>query len=90
MRQDNLGAVQASIGLDFGDRFSYVVGIKRDGEVLCEERIQTTRAAFDTFFSRFEAGGAHQNWMTPEELRLVAEWLDLGAQYYNDPFASAP
>jgi len=24
--------------------------------------------------------------MSAAELRLVAEWLDLGGQYYNDPF----
>jgi hypothetical protein len=24
--------------------------------------------------------------MTPAELRLIAEWLDIGAQYYNNPF----
>ena len=25
--------------------------------------------------------------LDPAELRLVYEWLDIGAQYYNDPFA---
>jgi hypothetical protein len=24
--------------------------------------------------------------LSPDELRLIAEWLDIGAQYYNDPF----
>src|SRR5688572_1131349 len=38
------------------------------------------------FFSRFDAGGTHANWLTPAELRLIAEWLDIGGQYYNDPF----
>ncbi|MGH8196880.1 MAG: hypothetical protein ACRETI_01795 [Steroidobacteraceae bacterium] len=38
------------------------------------------------FFSRFDAGGSHQDWLTPAELRLIAEWLDIGGQYYNDPF----
>jgi hypothetical protein len=38
------------------------------------------------FFSRFDAGGSHQGWLTPDELRLIAEWLDIGGQYYNDPF----
>jgi hypothetical protein len=38
------------------------------------------------FFSVFDAGGTHAGWLTPAELRLVAEWLDIGAQYYNDPF----
>ena len=45
------------------------------------------------FFSRFDAGGSHvdaggsnASWLTPAELRLIAEWLDIGGQYYNDPF----
>jgi len=38
------------------------------------------------FFSRFDAGGSHEGWLTPAELRLIAEWLDIGGQYYNDPF----
>ncbi len=39
------------------------------------------------FLSKFEPGGSHEGWLTPAELRLIAEWLDIGAQYYNDPFA---
>jgi hypothetical protein len=45
------------------------------------------------FFSRFAPGGTHYDavaqrpWLDPAELRLLAEWLDLGGQYYNDPFA---
>ncbi|MGH8243704.1 MAG: hypothetical protein ACRETY_10175, partial [Steroidobacteraceae bacterium] len=38
------------------------------------------------FFSRFDAGGTHAGWLTTAELRLIAEWLDIGGQYYNDPF----
>jgi hypothetical protein len=26
--------------------------------------------------------------MTPAELRLLSEWVDIGAQYYNNPFAA--
>lgn len=40
------------------------------------------------FFSRFAAGGSHEGMLTPAELRLIAEWVDIGAQYYNDPFAA--
>ncbi len=28
----------------------------------------------------------HSAFMTPDELRMVIEWLDIGAQYFNDPF----
>jgi hypothetical protein len=44
------------------------------------------------FFSCFDAGGtgcpslSHVGYMSADELRLVAEWLDIGAQYYNNPF----
>ena len=45
----------------------------------------------EEFLQRFdEVTGDHPGWLTADELRLISEWLDLGAQYYNDPFASAP
>ncbi len=30
----------------------------------------------------------HTGFLTPAELRLISEWLDIGAQYYNDPFVA--
>jgi len=39
------------------------------------------------FFTVFASGGSHAGRLSPAELRLVSEWLDLGAQYFNDPFA---
>jgi hypothetical protein len=38
------------------------------------------------FFSEFAAGGTHESFLSPDELRLISEWLDVGAQYYNNPF----
>ena len=38
------------------------------------------------FFSPFNAGGTHEGWLSPAELKLLSEWLDIGGQYYNDPF----
>lgn len=38
------------------------------------------------FLTRFAAGGTHAGRLTPDELRLISEWLDVGAQYYNNPF----
>ena len=38
------------------------------------------------FFDRFDAGGTHAGQLSPDELRLISEWLDIGAQYYNNPF----
>ncbi len=42
--------------------------------------------ASNGFFSRFD-GGSHDTYgMSDAEKRLIAEWLDVGAQYYNNPF----
>ena len=39
--------------------------------------------------ARFTSGvNPHEGWLTAAELKLVSEWLDLGAQYFNDPFAA--
>ena len=38
------------------------------------------------FFDRFDAGGTHAGYLSDAEKRLIAEWLDVGAQYYNNPF----
>lgn len=43
--------------------------------------------ASDRFFGRFDdAGDMHSGFLTDAEKRLIAEWLDVGAQYYNNPF----
>jgi hypothetical protein len=39
------------------------------------------------FFSKFDAGGTHAGYLSTAELRMIAEWLDIGAQYCNNPFA---
>ena len=39
------------------------------------------------FFDRFAPGGTHAGYLNPGELKLLSEWADVGAQYYNDPFA---
>ena len=42
--------------------------------------------ASSIFFSTLDSGGTHEGYMTPAELRLLSEWLDIGAQYFNNPF----
>ncbi len=32
----------------------------------------------------------HAGMLSTAELRLLSEWLDIGAQYYNDPFLPTP
>lgn len=38
------------------------------------------------FFSIFDLGGSHAGRLSAAELKLVSEWIDLGGQYYNNPF----
>ncbi len=42
--------------------------------------------ASEGFMDAFATGGIHEDFLTDAERRLVSEWLDLGAQYYNNPF----
>jgi hypothetical protein len=42
------------------------------------------------FFNAFDPGGSHAGFLDPIELKLIAEWLDIGAQYYNNPFDVPP
>ena len=41
-----------------------------------------------TFMDRFlpGSGNAHEGDLTVEEIRLLSEWIDVGAQYFNNPF----
>jgi hypothetical protein len=46
-----------------------------------------------SFFSKFDGtdhGGTvdHTGFLNAAELRLISEWLDIGGQYYNDPFVA--
>ncbi|QFS86767.1 hypothetical protein FIU96_07905 [Marinobacter sp. THAF39] len=43
-------------------------------------------ARASNFFDVFAEGGSHRDFLTPAELRLIAEWLDIGGQYFNNPF----
>ena len=48
--------------------------------------INGARASSD-FFDRFnDPNDLHFNILSRAEQRLIAEWLDVGAQYYNNPF----
>lgn len=48
--------------------------------------INGARASSD-FFDRFnDPNDLHFNILSQAERRLIAEWLDVGAQYYNNPF----
>jgi hypothetical protein len=38
------------------------------------------------FFAPFNTGASHHNWLSPVEIKLLSEWMDIGAQNYNNPF----
>ncbi len=38
------------------------------------------------FFNGFAAGGTHAGRLSGAELKLISEWIDVGGQYYNNPF----
>jgi hypothetical protein len=54
--------------------------------------IASGSAAGSRFFAVLSGSPAspvnHSGFMTPGELRLLSEWVDIGAQYYNNPFAA--
>ncbi|HEY4339081.1 MAG TPA: hypothetical protein VGM97_03960 [Steroidobacteraceae bacterium] len=41
------------------------------------------------FFNVFATGGTHAGYLSPAEQRVISEWLDIGAQYFNNPFDPA-
>jgi hypothetical protein len=48
-----------------------------------------TNARGSRFFNVMN-DSVHRDMLSPAELRLLSEWLDIGAQYYNDPFPPTP
>jgi len=70
------------------------VGVDIDGNPIFDvipiaspARVAGAQASGD-FFSRFEdpTNLEHYDILSGAERRLIAEWLDVGAQYYNNPF----
>jgi hypothetical protein len=60
---------------------------------LAPPMVAGSAAGSTTFFRMFDGSFHdpvldHTGYLSPAELRLIAEWLDIGAQYYNDPFVA--
>lgn len=82
------------VGLDLGDKFSYITIVDQDGELIEESRLPTTRASFQRKFSSLQPCriamevGAHSRWAS-HLLRdlghdvLVANARKLRAIYHN-------
>lgn len=81
---DNNGALvdaQQQIGVDInGNPVFVAIPISSPASI-------AGATASGEFFSRFEdPADMHYNILSNSERRLIAEWLDVGAQYYNNPF----
>ena len=73
--------------------FMEVIGVDVDGnDILAPVNVSPSMSAgganaSNRFFSRFDnAADMHSEFLSDAEKRLIAEWLDVGAQYYNNPF----
>lgn len=72
------------------------MGVLQDvaGPVVLAPPMTAGSAAQSTAFLRMFDGSFHDpvldhtGFLTPAELRLISEWLDIGGQYYNDPFVA--
>ena len=61
--------------------------------VFTTPQLPPSMAATNARGSRFFAvmnNATHAGMLSTAELRLLSEWLDIGAQYYNDPFPPTP
>ena len=74
--------------------FRPVIGVDQNGNDILGPPIPVNPSmsavganASSRFFSRFDsAADMHNGYLSDAEKRLIAEWLDVGAQYYNNPF----
>ncbi len=83
----NMGALQDRLvpaGFDPVTNLPVFVPVSVPASISAGSARNSTR-----FFSRFVAPASHTGYLTPAELRLISEWVDLGAQYFNNPFDPA-
>ncbi|MFO1217999.1 MAG: hypothetical protein U1E89_06380 [Burkholderiaceae bacterium] len=58
----------------------------RLGEIMWGEELKSSAAARQAHPNPPNTAPDHGAMLTKGELRLMSEWMDLGGQYYNDPF----
>jgi transposase len=70
MDKDIKKSLVMAIGIDIGDKFSYVALVGRGGAILAEERLKTSREHFKAFFSPYKGirvvceAGTHSPWIS--------------------------
>lgn len=74
---DDPNEVQPASMSTAGARFSYFI------EKMTETELNAGRSLTPTSSPGYVD---HANMLTPAELRLISEWIDIGGQYYNNPF----
>lgn len=62
------------------------VEIELTATITVTPSMSSTSARTGRFIGKFTGAGSHAGDLTPAELKLIREWLDIGAQYYNNPF----
>ena len=79
---------EISMGLDLGDRYSYVIGVNRQGEIVVEERVPTVRQNLEVFFRRFAPharvvceAGTHSPWVSELLERLSLDVVVANPRY---------
>jgi hypothetical protein len=71
---------------DAGNPIPIMVTVTVTEKVRIEPPMSVVGSRSRTFMGTFLPGGSHEGDLSAVELRLIAEWLDIGAQYYNSPF----
>jgi len=64
-------------------------GIPTQVPVMLQPSMSAGNARGSRFFNVM-TNATHAGMLSTAELRLLSEWLDIGAQYYNDPFPPTP
>ncbi|MBU2986160.1 hypothetical protein KO528_12430 [Saccharophagus degradans] len=59
------------------------------GRIMVPGRALSSQVFFNTF-SQAGATVDHRGVLSGAELKLISEWLDIGAQYYSNPFDAPP
>jgi hypothetical protein len=76
---------QVQVGVD------PVTGLPQFAPVAVSASMTSAGARLSRFFTKFDVANGtvdHRGFLTRAELKLLAEWVDIGAQYYNDPFVA--
>lgn len=64
-------------------------GVDEMGNPIIEDQPIVVQPVGQNFLNVFAPGGTHDGGLTrlsPAERKLITEWLNIGAQYYNNPF----